>query len=282
MEPTDRSDLPTPALMRAARGAYARSIRAQLHEIGIDDMPRNGGVVLTGIDYDGGPPRNLATELGVSKQALSQLIDVLADRGYVTRTTDADDRRRIALELTERGHEVVDAVQRGVDAVDHLLAARATAEQVEALRAGLGILADIKSASLATGAGRRRPARQLRRFEPIFPVRDLAAALAHYTSLGFKTSSYDGGEEYGFAQREGTGLHLSVHHDHDPAHHGGSAYLYVRDADALYEEWARPGVGGYTHPVEPTPWKLREGSHTDPDGNVIRFGSFIEEEEAEA
>ena len=53
----------------------------------------------------------------------------------------------------------------------------------------------------------------------------------------------------------------------------GSAYLYVRDADALYEEWSRPGIAGRTHPVGPTPYELREGSHVDPDGNVIRFGS---------
>lgn len=265
--------------MRAARGAYARSIRAQLHEIGVDDMPRNGAVVLTGIDYDGSPPQSLATELGVSKQALSQLIDVLVDRGYVTRSPDTQDRRRIALDLTERGHQAVDAVQRGVDAVDHQLAARASAEQVEALRTGLGILADIKSEGLATGAGRRRPARQLRRFEPIFPVRDLTAALAHYASLGFKTFPYDDGDGYGFAHREGTGLHFSVEREHDFTHGGATAYLYVRDADALYEEWTRPGIGGRTLPVGPTPYKLREGAHFDPDGNLIRFGSFVEEVE---
>ena len=56
-----------------------------------------------------------------------------------------------------------------------------------------------------------------------------------------------------------------------------SAYLYVADADALYDEWSRPGLGGHTHPVEPTPYGLREGSHNDPDGNLIRFGSSIEE-----
>ena len=49
------------------------------------------------------------------------------------------------------------------------------------------------------------------------------------------------------------------------------------DADALYEEWTRPGIGGHTQPVGPTPYKLREGSHTDPDGNLIRFGSPMDE-----
>ena len=35
----------------------------------------------------------------------------------------------------------------------------------------------------------------------------------------------------------------------------------------------QPGVGGETRPVGPTDYEFREGSHVDPDGNVIRFGS---------
>jgi S-adenosyl methyltransferase len=40
---------------------------------------------------------------------------------------------------------------------------------------------------------------------------------------------------------------------------------------------SRSGVGGHTHPVGPTAYKLREGSHVDPDGNLIRFGSPVKE-----
>ncbi len=74
------------------------------------------------------------------------------------------------------------------------------------------------------------------------------------------------------ARRWRTGLHLAAGPGHDPAH-AGSAYVYVRDADALYEEWSRAGIGGRTLPVGPTDYQLREGSHVDPDGNLIRFGS---------
>ena len=137
-------------------------------------------------------------------------------------------------------------------------------------------LAQIKRARVATGAGKLRPARQLRHFSPIFPVRDLASALSHYSDLGFGTFAYTDGAEYGFANRDGTGIHLAAHPDHDPERAAASTYLYVRDADALYAEWSRPGIGGSTRPVSPTPYKLREGSHTDPDGNVIRFGSPME------
>ena len=262
--------------MRSARGAYARSIRAQLHAIGVDDLPRNGAFILAGIDPTGGPRGDLPADLGVTKQAVSQVIDTLVNRGYLTRSPDPDDRRRITLELTERGQQVVDAVMRGVEAVDLQLQERVTPEQIEAMRSVLLSLAEIKSASLTTGAGRKRPARQFRHFSPIFPVRNLAAALAHYSALGFDTFAYADGDDYGFADREGIGLHLAADSDHDPAHHA-SAYLYVRDADALYEEWSRPGIGGHTRPVGPTPYKLREGSHTDPDGNLIRFGSPVEE-----
>jgi DNA-binding MarR family transcriptional regulator len=266
----------TPTLIRTARGAYARSIRGQLGSIGIDDLPRNGAFILAGIGAPDDPRQDLPAELGVTKQAVSQMIDTLVNRGYLERGRDPGDRRRISLELTARGQQVVDAVLRGVQEVDRQLEERVAPEQVETMRSALLALTAINSTGLATGTPRHRPRRQLRRFEPIFPVRDLATALAHYSALGFETLAYDGGDEYGFANREGNGLHLAAHVDHD-ASHGAAAYLYVRDAQALYEEWSRPGIGGRTRPVGPTPYKLREGSHIDLDGNLIRFGSPMED-----
>ncbi len=255
---------------------YARSIRDQLGSIGIDDLPRNGASVLAGIGGPDGPSRDLPAELGVTKQAVSQVVETLVNRGYLERGRDRGDRRRISLELTARGQQVVDSVLRGVEEVDRQLQERVAPEQVGAMRSALFALSAINSAALATGATRHRPGRQLRRFEPIFPVRDLATALAHYSALGFKTLAYDGGDQYGFANREGNGLHLATHAGHD-ASQGAEAYLHVSDADALYAEWSRPGIGGLTRPVGPTPYKLREGSHIDPDGNLIRFGSPMED-----
>ena len=121
---------------------------------------------------------------------------------------------------------------------------------------------------------------RLNSFSPIFPVRDLRRALAHYQALGFEVEPYSSGDEYGFADRDGVSLHLELDHGHEHGEggghnheHVGAAYLYVEDADALYDEWARPGIGGLTRPVVDTPYKLRQGAHFDPDGNVIRFGS---------
>jgi DNA-binding MarR family transcriptional regulator len=270
----DRDEYATPTLMRSARGVYAQSIRAHLDAIGIDDLPRNGAFILAGIDTSGGPRQDLPAELGVTKQAVSQVIDVLVSRGYLTRRSDPGDRRRVDLELTDRGQEVVAAVLRGIEAVDRRLSERVSPEQIEAMRSALIALTEIKTVGITTGAGKRRPAGQLRSFSPIFPVRDLGAALAHYAALGFRTFAYEGGDDYGFANRDGTGLHLAASAEGEGP---GAAYLYVRDADALYAEWTRPGIGGHTHPVGPTPYRLREGSHVDPDGNLIRFGSPMKE-----
>lgn len=268
-----RNEFATPALLRLGRDVYAQAIRAELAEAGIDDLPRNGGIILAGIDIAGGPRPDLPGELGVTKQAVSQLIDVLVSRGYLERGADPGDRRRIALELTGKGREVVEAIRRGVGEIDRQLAKRVPAEQAEAMHAALIALSELKPGGLPAGSAVRRPPRQLRRFSPIFGVSDLAAALDHYAALGFRASD-DGSDGYGFASRDGVELHLHASRQHAPR---GSAYLYVRDADALYEEWTRPGIGGHTHPACPTGYGLREGSHTDPDGNLIRFGSPIPE-----
>ncbi len=274
MNDDEWGELATPALMRAARGAYAQAIRAQLHAVGIDDLPRNGAFILAGIDGSGGPRQDLPAELGVTKQAVSQLIDVLVRRRYLERRPDPGDRRRVLLELTGRGEEAAAAVARGIGDVDRQLAEAVSAEQVGAMRSVLSAMARVKQSGPSTGAGRRPAARMLWRVSPIFPVRELRAALAHYAALGFGTLAYEGAGRYGFANRDGVGLHLAAHpgqHGHDIA--PGSAYLYVRDADALYQEWSRPGIAGTTRPAGPTPYGLREGSHVDPDGNLIRFGS---------
>jgi DNA-binding MarR family transcriptional regulator/catechol 2,3-dioxygenase-like lactoylglutathione lyase family enzyme len=283
MPDTEEYHYATPTLMRAARGAYAQAIRAELYAIGVDDLPRNGAFILVGIHSSGAARQDMMAELGITKQAVSQLVDILVSRGYVDRDADPGDRRRVSLSLTERGEQVVHAVFDGTEAVEAQLRDLVGPGQIESMRSALRALAQIKVAGTAGGAVQARPGRQLMKVSPIFPVRDVAAALDHYASLGFQTIAYAGGADYGFADRDGLGVHLAGHHGHDLSdpsahqHSGAEAYLYVRDADALYAEWSRPGIGGRTSAVEPTPYKLREGSHSDPDGNLIRFGSPMTE-----
>ena len=121
----------------------------------------------------------------------------------------------------------------------------------------------------------RRSGRTVRRAVPILATGDVSRAVAHYAALGFDTEAWEGGG-YGFVMRDGVELlHLGQREDFDPATNTVSCYLHVKDADALYAEWAAAGVGGDLVAPFDTDYGLREGSHTDPDGNVVRFGSPI-------
>jgi DNA-binding MarR family transcriptional regulator len=143
MTPTE-GDVVIPALLRAARGSYARSIKAHLVEAGFDDLPRNGPYVLGGLVTQGGSAAQVIDGLGVTKQAASQLIDLLVLRGYVERQVNAEDHRRLTITVTERGRAAAVAVRAGVVAVDAELSGRISPAELAGLRAGLAALADIR------------------------------------------------------------------------------------------------------------------------------------------
>ena len=109
-------------------------------------------------------------------------------------------------------------------------------------------------------------------YEPAFSVADVGRAVDHYQRLGFRTSYHD--KMYAFAHRGDLTIHLA--HADDPAAAGGSVlYLHVDDADQLAAEWRKAGLA-VTGPQD-YDYGKREGSHIDPDGNKLRFGSPLRE-----
>jgi DNA-binding MarR family transcriptional regulator len=136
-----------PGLLRGARRAYGNAIRQAFADAGFDDMPRNGAYVLARVYEDDAPFIRLASELGISKQAVSQLIDALVMRGYLDRSPDTEDRRRMLLRLTPRGQAAATVSWEVATAVDEELMHRLSAGGVAALRAGLATLCEIAAAS---------------------------------------------------------------------------------------------------------------------------------------
>jgi|SRR5581483_10769161 len=136
--------IPLPALLRAARGAYGGEVRRRLAEGGFDDLPRNGPFVLGGMANQGVAASDLIPQLGVSKQATGQLVDTLVLRGYLVRETNPDDRRRLDLLLTERGHAAAAEVRAAVVSVNERLARKIGGEGMSALRDGLVALIEIR------------------------------------------------------------------------------------------------------------------------------------------
>jgi DNA-binding MarR family transcriptional regulator len=63
-------------------------------------MPGIGGLALDSADI---LLANLIRDLRMSQQAAGQLVDTTVMRGYLQRTVDESDRRRLTVTLTERG-----------------------------------------------------------------------------------------------------------------------------------------------------------------------------------
>jgi uncharacterized glyoxalase superfamily protein PhnB len=120
------------------------------------------------------------------------------------------------------------------------------------------------------------------RVAPVFPVRNVRAALEHYRRLGFDAKAYaeNAGDDavYGFVNRDRIELHLSRTPDLECDKNSSAVYVYVDDADALYAEWQAAGAGGrFFGAPEDTPYHLREFAYADPDGNLLRIGSEMKD-----
>jgi DNA-binding MarR family transcriptional regulator len=137
--------------MRAGRGSYSHAIATHLAEAGCDDLPRNGPFVLGGMANHQASAVDMIRGLGVTRQAASQLIDTLVLRGYLVREVNPADRRRLNIELTDRGRAAAKAVAAGIAQVDGELAAMITPAERAGLLAGLTALATIRARTRREG-----------------------------------------------------------------------------------------------------------------------------------
>jgi DNA-binding MarR family transcriptional regulator len=141
----DLEEFVMPALLRHARDTYGIAMRKALAEAGYDDIPRNGLYVIGGLAMGAGgvPLGELVQALRVSKQAAGQLVDTLVLRGYLERTVDAEDRRKLTVTLTERGRAAAATQAVARAEIDAKLLACVGPENVNSTRKTLGALIDL-------------------------------------------------------------------------------------------------------------------------------------------
>lgn len=139
------AEIAIPALLRHARNTYGGTMRKALAEAGYDDIPRNGLYVIGGLALGAGdvPLGQLVRELRISKQAAGQLVDALVMRGYLDRTVDAQDRRKLNVALTERGQAAAAVQAEARQRIDQALAERVGEADVRKFRRTLAVLIDI-------------------------------------------------------------------------------------------------------------------------------------------
>jgi DNA-binding MarR family transcriptional regulator len=141
--PENYDDVPLSALLQAARITYSHAIDKAHARVGCDDLPTTGGYILSAMHWSGASLEAVIRWMGVTKQAVSQAVDTLVVRGYLERSHDPSDRRRLNLSLTERGKEAAKAARSAIEQVDRELQNRVGTRKVADARATLVTLLEM-------------------------------------------------------------------------------------------------------------------------------------------
>jgi DNA-binding MarR family transcriptional regulator len=135
--------LSIPELMRVARGTYKRAVDERLAAGGFEDLPNPGGYLLAYLANGDESIPDRIEGLGIKKRELSQLVDTLALRGFITRTLDPKDST-VSLALTDRGRAAQEVSAEACRYVDEELERQLTRDEIAGLRRGLAVLGEIK------------------------------------------------------------------------------------------------------------------------------------------
>jgi MarR family transcriptional regulator, temperature-dependent positive regulator of motility len=105
------------------------------------------------LDFEGIRLTDLAAKVGVTKQAVGQLVDDLAELGMVERVSDPDDSRAKRIRFSRRGHA---ALMQGLGvlvAIQEALGAAVGARRMRDLHETLKrVIAALESGQVAAGA----------------------------------------------------------------------------------------------------------------------------------
>jgi DNA-binding MarR family transcriptional regulator len=106
------------ALLRIPWEAVQRHMLERLHERGFDDLDAAHLNVFQYPGPQGARPTELATRLGISKQALNYLLGELERLDYLERRPDPDDQRSKRVALTQRGTSAARVIREAVGEVE--------------------------------------------------------------------------------------------------------------------------------------------------------------------
>jgi DNA-binding MarR family transcriptional regulator len=91
------------AALLAAAASLVDGIHAGVAARGFGDLRPTHGFAFTKLSHGEATVSELATHLGITKQAASQLVDELVTKGYVERRRHPDDARARLVALSEKG-----------------------------------------------------------------------------------------------------------------------------------------------------------------------------------
>jgi DNA-binding MarR family transcriptional regulator len=133
----------TGRLLRDAFAAFERDLLRGLHAADAASLRTTHQAVLRFLDADTGTRAStLADRSGLTRQALTQIVDDLERLGYVVRRPDPEDRRAKLIVYTDKGRAAFDAARGIIDDIERDWRARLGDAAYDSLRASLRVLAE--------------------------------------------------------------------------------------------------------------------------------------------
>ncbi len=84
---------------------FTRQVLQKLASDGIEDITLRHFVIIPYIDHEGIRAVDIARQVGISKQAVSKLVDELVQKGYLELKPDPSDGRAYLVSMSEKGND---------------------------------------------------------------------------------------------------------------------------------------------------------------------------------
>lgn len=117
---------------------FDEQLRARLEQRGWSGITRSQSLVLSNVANGVTRPSRIAENLGVSRQAMSQLLAEMAARGLVDLVPDPQDRRAQRVTSSAAGSAIREAARSILRDLESELEAKVGARAMASLRAALG------------------------------------------------------------------------------------------------------------------------------------------------
>ncbi|MGG1638348.1 MarR family winged helix-turn-helix transcriptional regulator [Paenibacillus sp. NRS-1760] len=134
------SELDLTSLLSLSFSVSINELHDRLSELGFDDIRPVHGFMFKCINPNGATGIELAEYLGVTKQAVSKMVDYLEQCGYVIRKAHPTDNRGKNIILTERGWLVVKAKEKILTEIEQRWIENIGAERLQMIKEDLSKL----------------------------------------------------------------------------------------------------------------------------------------------
>jgi DNA-binding MarR family transcriptional regulator len=141
MQADHEDDEPFGRLLRWALDALEHEIYERFAQAGFADLRRSHAAVTRVLDEEGTRPSVLAERSGLTRQAMTQIVDSLERLGYVKRGPDPRDRRAQLVTYTARGRKALRLARSLQREIEERWGERVGRDRLEVARAVLGELA---------------------------------------------------------------------------------------------------------------------------------------------